>query len=82
MLEVAAGDAELLPLAFLHPNGDVAVLLINQGTSEKALALVSLVGQERLQLGLDRGDFRFGRREVRERTGWGDTQLCASISGA
>jgi hypothetical protein len=45
MLEVAAGDAELLPLAFLHPNGDVAVLLINQGTSEKALSLVSVAGQ-------------------------------------
>jgi len=25
--------------------------------------------------GLDRGDFRFSRRQVRERTGWGDTQL-------
>jgi hypothetical protein len=27
------------------------------------------------RLGLDRGDFRFSRRQVRERTGWGDTQL-------
>lgn len=27
------------------------------------------------RLGLDRGDFRFSRRTVRERTGWGDTQL-------
>jgi len=25
--------------------------------------------------GLDRGDFRFSRRQLRERTGWGDTQL-------
>jgi hypothetical protein len=25
--------------------------------------------------GLDRGDYRFGRRQVREFTGWGDTQL-------
>jgi hypothetical protein len=27
------------------------------------------------RLGLDRGDFRFSRRVLRERTGWGDTQL-------
>ncbi len=27
------------------------------------------------RLGLDRGDFRFSRRALRERTGWGDTQL-------
>lgn len=27
------------------------------------------------ELGLDRADFRFSRREVRERTGWGNTQL-------
>jgi DNA primase len=27
------------------------------------------------RLGMDRSDFRFSRREVRERTGWGDTQL-------
>jgi DNA primase len=27
------------------------------------------------RLGLDRGDFRFSRRQLRERTGWGDTQL-------
>jgi DNA primase len=27
------------------------------------------------RLGLDRGDFRFSRREVREKTGWGNTQL-------
>jgi len=27
------------------------------------------------RLGLDRGDFRFSRRFLRERTGWGDTQL-------
>ncbi len=45
MLEVAAGDAELLPLAFLHPNGDVAVLLINQGDAEKSVDLVSVAGR-------------------------------------
>jgi DNA primase catalytic core len=27
------------------------------------------------RLGLDRGDYRFSRRALRERTGWGDTQL-------
>jgi hypothetical protein len=27
------------------------------------------------RLGLDREDFRFSRRQLRERTGWGDTQL-------
>ena len=27
------------------------------------------------KLGVDRSDFRFSRRQVRERTGWGDTQL-------
>jgi len=27
------------------------------------------------RLGLDRGNYRFSRRQVRERTGWGDTQL-------
>jgi DNA primase len=27
------------------------------------------------RLGIDRCDFRFSRREVRDRTGWGDTQL-------
>src|SRR6185369_13555641 len=27
------------------------------------------------RLGIDRSDFRFSRRQVRERTGWGDTQL-------
>jgi len=27
------------------------------------------------QLGIDRSEFRFSRRQVRERTGWGDTQL-------
>jgi DNA primase catalytic core len=27
------------------------------------------------RLGLDRGDYRFSRRFLRERTGWGDTQL-------
>jgi hypothetical protein len=27
------------------------------------------------KVGIDRSDFRFSRRQVRERTGWGDTQL-------
>ena len=31
--------------------------------------------EETKRLGLERGDFRFSRRELRERTGWGDTQL-------
>jgi hypothetical protein len=37
--------------------------------------LDELVTAECGRQGLDRSDFRFSRREVRERTGWGDTQL-------
>lgn len=33
------------------------------------------VGAESERLGLDRGDYRFSRRSVREAMGWGDTQL-------
>ena len=39
---------------------------------EELDALVSCECEKR---GLDRTDFRFSRREVRERTSWGDTQL-------
>ena len=39
---------------------------------EELDALVSCECEKR---GLDRSDFRFSRREVRERTSWGDTQL-------
>ncbi|HEX2873542.1 MAG TPA: CHC2 zinc finger domain-containing protein [Polyangiaceae bacterium] len=34
-----------------------------------------LVTEGAKQQGVDRSDFRFSRRQVRERTGWGDTQL-------
>jgi DNA primase len=34
-----------------------------------------LVAEGAQKLGVDRSDFRFSRRQVRERTGWGDTQL-------
>jgi hypothetical protein len=37
--------------------------------------LDKMVTEATSKLGIDRGDFRFSRREVRERTGWGDTQL-------
>jgi len=37
--------------------------------------LDEMVSEATSQLGVDRSDFRFSRRQVRERTGWGDTQL-------
>jgi hypothetical protein len=37
--------------------------------------LDKLVESETKRLGIERGDFRFSRRQVREHTGWGDTQL-------
>jgi DNA primase len=37
--------------------------------------LDEMAAAECARLGLDRGDFRFSRRQLRERTGWGDTQL-------
>lgn len=37
--------------------------------------LDSMVTDECQRLGVDRADYRFSRRAVRERTGWGDTQL-------
>ncbi len=37
--------------------------------------LEELVSAECEALGVDRGDFRFTRRAVREACGWGDTQL-------
>ncbi len=37
--------------------------------------LDELVSRECDRLGIDRCDFRFSRRDVRERTSWGDTQL-------
>jgi DNA primase len=35
----------------------------------------AMVTAETKRLGIDRGDFRFSRRQVREATGWGNTQL-------
>ena len=44
--------------------------------TRRLLGLVDeLVREETKRLGLERGDFRFSRRELRDRTGWGDTQL-------
>ena len=44
--------------------------------TRRLLGLVdALVTAETKRLGLDRCDYRFSRRELRERTGWGDTQL-------
>jgi hypothetical protein len=37
--------------------------------------LDGLVTAETTRLGIERGDYRFTRRQVREHTGWGDTQL-------
>jgi hypothetical protein len=37
--------------------------------------LDEMVAAECQRLGLDRADFRFSRRQVREHTGWGNTQL-------
>jgi DNA primase catalytic core len=37
--------------------------------------LDSMVKTESERLGVDRADYRFSRRTVREQTGWGDTQL-------
>ena len=37
--------------------------------------LDSMVKSECDRLGVDRADYRFSRRNVREQTGWGDTQL-------
>jgi len=37
--------------------------------------LGEMVAEAMEKLGVDRSDFRFSRRQVRERTGWGDTQL-------
>lgn len=44
--------------------------------TRRLLGLVdSIVTDECQRLGVDRADYRFSRRAVRERTGWGDTQL-------
>lgn len=44
--------------------------------TRRLLGLVDeLVTEGSKQQGIDRSDFRFSRRQVRERTGWGDTQL-------
>jgi DNA primase len=44
--------------------------------TRRLLGLIEkLVGSETKRLGIERGDFRFSRRQVREHTGWGDTQL-------
>ena len=44
--------------------------------TRRLLGLVDeLVTEGAKQQGVDRSDFRFSRRLVRERTGWGDTQL-------
>jgi hypothetical protein len=44
--------------------------------TRRLLGLIQeLVGTETKRLGLERGDYRFSRRQVRDFTGWGDTQL-------
>ncbi len=44
--------------------------------TRRLLGLVdALVTAETKRLGLDRCDYRFSRRELREHSGWGDTQL-------
>jgi DNA primase catalytic core len=44
-------------------------------TRRLLLMIDAMVSQARERLKLDRSDYRFSRREVREATGWGDTQL-------
>jgi DNA primase catalytic core len=44
--------------------------------TRRLLALLDvMVAEEAKKVGVDRRDFRFSRRAVREHTGWGDTQL-------
>ncbi len=44
--------------------------------TRRLLGLIEeLVAEGAQKLGVDGSDFRFSRRQVRERTGWGDTQL-------
>jgi hypothetical protein len=44
--------------------------------TRRLLGLIdAMVASECGRLGVDRSDFRFSRRQVRECTGWGDTQL-------
>ena len=44
-------------------------------TRKLLVLLDGMVAEGAKQLGVDRRDFRFSRRAVREHTGWGDTQL-------
>jgi len=46
-----------------------------QQTRRLLCSLDTLVSEACREKGLDRADYRFSRREVREHTGWGDTQL-------
>jgi hypothetical protein len=44
--------------------------------TRRLLGLIDeMVAEGAKKLGMDRSDFRFSRRQVREYTGWGDTQL-------
>jgi len=43
LLETASGDAEVLPLAFLLPDGTATAIFINQGTTEKTLQVRSVL---------------------------------------
>ncbi len=43
LLETASGDSEVLPLAFLLADGTVTAILINQGTTEKAVQVRSVL---------------------------------------
>ena len=44
-------------------------------TRRLLLLIDEMVGEECKRLQMERGDFRFSRRDVRAFTGWGDTQL-------
>lgn len=47
MIETASGDPEVLSLAFLHPNGDRTMVLINTSTNAaKRIALTDVRGDE------------------------------------
>jgi hypothetical protein len=44
MLDVASGDPEVLAVAFLAPNGDRTVILLNEGEAAKSIDLTSVEG--------------------------------------
>ena len=46
MLDVASGDANVLALAFLLPNGERTAILLNTGSGSRTVSLTSVAGAE------------------------------------